>query len=258
MQYTFLGTGAADFSPLLERELADQLDKNARRSSSLLINGELLIDCGPHTVRSAELLGVNQSEIRNLLITHLHADHFAPDVIQTLAQGKKTLHVWHCEGAPVPEIEGVTYHPLRPFETYTVERYHITALPANHTGFPVHYSVTESAAGKEREKKLFYGCDGAWFLNETFYWLWNQLYDIFILDGTVGDTLGDFRMAEHNSIPMIRLMLPSLQKQGVIGPHTRVYLSHIARTLHTGHEELTALLSKDGLLAAYDGLEEKI
>ena len=255
MKYTFLGTGAADFSPLLERELADRLDKNARRSASMLLDEELLIDCGPHTCHAAELLGVDRANIRNLLITHIHADHFSPASVRNLAEGQEALHVWHCEGAPMPELPGVVYHPLRPFETYDVGRYRVTALPANHTGFPVHYSIVEPAGRGEREKKLFYGCDGAWFLNETFYKLWNQHYDVFILDGTVGDKLGDFRLAEHNSIPMIRLMLPSLQRQGVFSPQVKIYLSHIARTLHASHDELAALLKKDGLLAAYDGLK---
>ena len=255
MRYTFLGTGAADFSPLLETELADRLDQNTRRSSALLLDGTLLIDCGPHTAHAAELLGIDTAKIQNLLITHIHSDHFSPASIERLAKGKETLHLWLCEEAKAagfsPELPGVTLHYVKPFEEYVIGGYRVTALPANHTGFPVHYSIVEPAEGR----KLFYGCDGAWFLNETFYKLWNQRYDVFILDGTVGDYLGDFRMGEHNSIPMIRLMLPSLRSQGVLGAETKVYLSHIARTLHTGHEELAALLKKDGLLAAYDGLE---
>ena len=48
MNIRFLGTGAADFSPLLETEFKDRLDNNARRSSAILIDESILVDCGPH------------------------------------------------------------------------------------------------------------------------------------------------------------------------------------------------------------------
>lgn len=76
-----------------------------------------------------------------------------------------------------------------------------------------------------------------------------------VLDATCGDYAGDYRMGEHNSIPMIRLMLPSLKTWGVINEQTKVYLSHLAPKLHLPHEETVALVAKDGLLVAYDGLE---
>ena len=75
-----------------------------------------------------------------------------------------------------------------------------------------------------------------------------------ILDATVGDYTGDFRLAEHNSIPMIRLMLPSFQTWSVAGKHTKIVLDHLARTLHKSHQETCELVQEDGFMVAYDGM----
>ena len=91
MHIRFLGTGAADFSPLLETEFKNKLDHNIRRSSSILINDTVLVDCGPHTLDSLQLQGVDLSGITDLLVTHLHADHYDPDNIAKLAKQCKGL-----------------------------------------------------------------------------------------------------------------------------------------------------------------------
>ena len=101
---------------------------------------------------------------------------------------------------------------------------------------------------------MLYALDGAWFLHETYYALKNAKLDFFVLDCTCGDYEGDYRIGEHNSIPMIRLMLPSLKKWGTIAENTQVYVSHLAPSLHKSHEETVELLKGDGVFVAYDGL----
>ena len=79
-------------------------------------------------------------------------------------------------------------------------------------------------------------------------------YHCMILDGTVGDYAGDFRLGEHNSIPMIRLMAATFRNEGVVSENGHIWLSHLARTLHKPHGETVELLKRDGLFAAHDGL----
>ena len=59
----FLGTCACDFSPRLKTDLKNKFDKDARRSSALLIDGHMLIDCGYHTVESLGIAGIPLSDI---------------------------------------------------------------------------------------------------------------------------------------------------------------------------------------------------
>lgn len=128
----------------------------------------------------------------------------------------------------------------------------VSALPANHTRFPAHYLL--EIAGK----KLYYATDGAWIMYDTLYYLKDQNVDMIVFDATCGDYDGDFRIAEHNSIRMIRSMCRSLKKLNIYKKEAKLYLSHIAPSLHKSHEETVEKVKKSKLLVAYDGLEVDI
>ncbi len=249
----FLGTCACDFSPKLECELKDCFDKNARRSSSILIDGRFLVDCGVHTLESMRIAGIDKVRIEALFITHLHRDHFDRANISALAMGRKEpMPVFVREGADLSGIENIRVIPMVQFEKYQIEDgVSVVGCPANHDpdAHPQHF-VFEIG-----EKKIFYGCDGGWLLNPTYNFLRRARLDVAILDCTVGDYEGDFRMAEHNSIPMIRLMLPSLEKIEMITSNTRIYLSHLAPSLHKTHEKTEEIARGFGATVAYDGMK---
>ena len=72
-EFTFLGTGAADFPfPFPE----NSFDSKARRSTCNLLNGNTLIDFGVHGLKSLEILNKDFNEIENIIISHIHSDHF--------------------------------------------------------------------------------------------------------------------------------------------------------------------------------------
>lgn len=249
MHIRFLGTGAADFSPLLKTTCRDVLDRNARRSSAILVEGKYLIDCGPHVLESMQIQGVEMEAVTDLLLTHFHGDHYNRENIARLAaQTAQPLRIWYRAGANPEPIEHAVFCPVEPGQHFQAGGLACIALAANHTEFPLHYDLEWNGI------RLFYGCDGAWVLNDTFYAMRQRNYQCMILDGTVGDYNGDFRLGEHNSIPMIRLMAASFRSQQVIAPDGQLWLSHIARTLHEPHEQLSALLEKENMHAAYDGL----
>ena len=250
MKIVFMGTGAADFSPLLTTQYKNQLDRNARRSSSILIDDHVLVDCGPHVADSFRIQEIAAAKVTDLLITHFHSDHYNPDVIaQIAAKKQEPLRIWHCEGAVHQEIANCEFHPMMIGQEYMIGSMKVKALAANHAQWPVHYDI--EAGGK----KLFYGCDGAWLRMETFYAMRQRAYDCMVLDATVGDYAGDFRLGEHNSIPMIRLMEASFRTENVIAENGKIVLSHIARTLHKPHEQTAALLEKEGYIVAFDGMK---
>lgn len=250
---TFLGTAAANFSPRLKTDCKDRFDKDARRASSMLIGERYLIDCGMYVMESLRIAGTDVSKITDVFLTHLHADHFVPEHVAQIAAGKKRpLRVWVRRDAQLPDIPNieVVHMPLHTVipvsDGMTVE-----TIDANHDpkAFPQHLIFTIGG------KQLLYALDGAWFLTESYRYLHNRKLDMAVLDATCGDYVGDYRMGEHNSIPMIRLMVPSLKNWGAIHEQTKIYLSHLAPKLHLPHEETAALVAKDGLLVAYDGLK---
>ena len=252
MEILFLGTCACDYSPLLQTTYKDVFDKNARRSSCALINGRYLIDCGYHCLEELRIAKIDLAQITDIFVTHFHSDHYNVECISQIAKAsERTLRVWVRADANVIAISNVEWQFMEKGIEYSVdENVKVTGLLANHNEsvFPQH--ILLDVAGK----KIFYALDGAWFLHETYYALKNTSLDFLVLDCTCGDYEGDYRIGEHNSIPMIRLMLPSLKKWGAITEKTQVYASHLAPSLHKSHEETVEILQKDGVYVAYDGL----
>ena len=252
MELLFLGTCACDFSPKLQNECKDCFDNDARRASAVLLNGHILIDCGMHVPDSMRIAGVEHTAITDVLVTHTHRDHFDAGHLQTIASAKQEpLRVWVSEEAVLPPLDNVELHRMTKLQTYTLDDgLQVTGLYANHDPefFPQHFLLEQDG------KSVLYATDGAWCMLKTYYYLRNRKVDLFVVDATVGDYEGDFRMAEHNSIPMIRLMLPSLKTAGIIDDHTETYLTHLAPSLHKPHAETAEIVKADGMKVAYDGL----
>ncbi len=259
-QLLFLGTCACDYSPRLATDCKDRFDLDARRASCLLINGRILVDCGPHCLDAMRIAGVDAGAVTDLLLTHLHSDHFNPENVQTLANLRQkksgtSLNVRVSEEAVLPPLTGVTVHRMKKFETYSLtDAIRVTGVDANHDAdfYPQHF-VFEADG-----KKLMYATDGGWVRNSTYNYLRNAALDALIIDATVGDYVGDFRMAEHNSIPMLRMMLPSMRTFGILKNGTRVILTHIAPSLHKSHAETAKIVARDGMELAFDGMETEI
>ena len=253
MKLTFLGTGAHDYSARLLTECKDKFDKDARRSSAMMIGESLLIDCGDHILDELRIAGRDPGKITDVFNTHQHGDHFnAENIAVIAASADRPLRLWVREGSEIPEIPGVTVIYMTPFERYEVkEGVFLVGMPANHDQKmnPQHFIVELG------EKKIFYGCDGGWLLNETYGYMRKAQFDLMVLDCTVGDYVGDFRLCEHNSMPMIRLMLPSFSTTKITTEKTQIYLSHIAPSLHKPHAETEAIAGEMGCSLAYDGLE---
>ena len=256
MDILFLGTCACDYSPLLQTTYKDVFDKNARRSSCALVDGKYLIDCGQHCLEELRIAKIDLAQITDIFITHFHSDHYNVECIKQIAKAsERTLRVWVRSDTSVIGISNVEWKLMRKATKYGVDKdVFVTGLLANHSEkvFPQH--ILFEIGGK----KIFYALDGAWFLCETYNFLKNADLDFMVLDCTCGDYDGDYRVCEHNSIPMIRLLLPSLKKWGVITEKTQVYASHLAPSLHKSHDETTEILQKVGVCVAYDGLNVEI
>ncbi|MBQ8392897.1 MAG: MBL fold metallo-hydrolase [Clostridia bacterium] len=252
----FLGTCACDFSQKLENEYKDCFGLNERRASAMLINGQYLIDAGMHILDSMRIAEIDLATVTDIFVTHTHSDHFDTFNVERLARNrKKTLRVWIREDASVPEIKNVEYKRMTPYVKYEVDDgVFITGVLANHDIEAAPQHLIAEINGKT----LFYGCDGAWLLTRTFNFIKRAEYDIMVLDATVGDYLGDYRMGEHNSIPMLRVMLPSLKTEKIITDKTKVIFSHIAPSLHKPHAEIVRTAEQMGAIVAYDGMELSI
>lgn len=223
MKIRFLGTSAADAN-----RTEDVSSRDYRRNASALIDGCLLIDPGPRVPEAMRLFGIDPAAVRFVINTHDHSDHFCADTLAML------------------EAAGAQFVPFQAGESRVIGKYTVSAYAANHgtAQSAVHFIVDDGVS------RLFYGLDGAWLLWDEIQAIRTKRVQLAVLDATIGEAEGDYRVFEHNNLRMVREMRLSL------APHCdRFVISHMAQSLHTSHAELCACMAQDGIDVAFDGME---
>ena len=262
MKVTFLGTGAADW------------DINAyapgafhRRFSSVLINRDLLVDPGPHVFHFCETEGTPDllENVKNIIVTHSHGDHFNSATVARLCVGKDCT-LWAdlaCMRKLIRELGEETAAKIRFVETrrnrdYEIGGYKVTSLRSNHaTDDPD--EDTRIYLIEEGGRILFYGCDSAWIPTVSWNVIRGKAVNAMVLELTCGETATyDWRIFEHNTPEMLDIMLTMFRKYSLFAPDVKYYVSHLARTLHTDHKGLVEYLKLRGVTPAYDGFSFEV
>ena len=258
----FLGTGAADWPREYAATAQSAIAGEVRGMAALLVGGHVLIDCGPTVVDAMRLQGVDPSLVSDVLLTHTHNDHLHAEALEELLAahaGREPLRLWAERGGstrlpdlPRLDLPRLDLRLIEVGDVLQVGGFEVTALAANHVVAepeqPLHFLL------RAREHSLLYATDGAWLLKETWLRLREQKLDTIVWDATNGDTQGDWRIFEHNSVDMIRTMMQTLRREELLAPGARVLLTHMARTLCAPHAQMTRSLEAEGLVPAFDGM----
>ena len=156
MEVAFLGVGEAF---------------GASANTALLINREILLECGPHVLLQLRRLGVELSEIKLVFISHLHGDHFLGLPALLLAAREdgrdEPLTLLAPEGLRevAAELLSLSYRKRLeelPYEVRFAEAEGKLSLHGYELEFaPTHHSVPALAVSVRRRKKLVYACDGS-------------------------------------------------------------------------------------------------
>ena len=225
MKLQFLGTGAADWKAEHIKTIP-----YGRRNASALVDGVLLIDPGPCVPDALETFGIPAEQIKYIILTHSHADHYNADTVASL------------------EAKGAKFFRFEEPGVYQVGEYTVEALRGNH-GTSVdclHYLICDGTS------RLYYAMDSAWLLYPEYRRIRSLAkegapVDYMVIDATVGWD-GDYRIFEHNDLSMVLHMMKTLS------PYLKkVCIIHMARTLHTDHLSLVAMMKPYGIDVAYDG-----
>ena len=280
MKIKFLGTASAHSSPLpfcnCKMCIASRKSggKDLRKRSSLLVNDDLLIDMGPDFMSSSFIHGVDTSNIRYLLQTHSHSDHFSashlitriaeyasedvkplslyasPLCIQNMSEqlGKEEYGANLFEkkwlDKLVLDVNEVNY-----CEEYQCGYYSVTAFNANHddkNGSSI-YLISDNSC------KLFYGLDTNGITEEIFNYIEekNIYFDIVVLDHTYGC---DVKANDHLTVNRFIETLKEMRKRNIIVPNTKIFASHISHEGNLIHDEFEMFAEKHGYSVAFDGL----
>ncbi|MBR0460303.1 MAG: MBL fold metallo-hydrolase [Victivallales bacterium] len=263
MKLQFLGTGAADW-PNPGKDVG-----HSRRYSSMILDGNVMIDCGPMTVDAIEEFGVEVNALSCVVISHPHSDHLNFKQVTEIARRRSKklpplelyLNKLFVELARVRLCgERVEVKGFQQTDHFHAGGCEFRSFPANHMSemnAPVasHLVITNA-----EERTLFYQLDGSWLPPEVWKYLFREWHpktdkalDAIIWELTCGNQV-DWRQFEgHANFAMVREMTAVLREYGIVGTRTRMFCTHIAKFIEDDHESLQAAITPNYTLA-YDGL----
>lgn len=155
------------------------------------------------------------------------------------------------------EADGLPVVPTRFGEWMELEGMRVMQLPANHsTARP--YERASGYLFEKDGKRFVYMTDSAWITREASNMIGNEPIDALAIDATIGPKYpDDWRVFEHTSAEMAKIIVKSLLKSGRMRDNAPVFLTHMARTLWPAQKEAEQMVEKP-FIVCYDGMENEI
>lgn len=272
MNIVFVGTGAPEGNPspfckCINCQYARQhKGKNIRSQQSLLINNEVLVDFGPDVLTSLNRLGILANDIKYILITHTHHDHFYPGHFFCRIRGaqttgvnkitvfgpkriKKLVQEWLFDNQD-QKVEIKIIEPFMMFKinTYTIRTYAITQTD-KFAGRGMAFEISND------QKTIFYATDTYKFPQLTLNALKSRRFDVVFLDETFG--YDDDPVKQHHNIDLFLRTKEELQELGVINYNTLFYPIHMSHH-NPPHDKLVKIFQSKGIIVPWDGMKVDI
>lgn len=252
MKLQFIGTGAADY------DWSKYGEPGIAGSTSTLLNGSILLDCGPTVPAALKRFGINPLQITDIFLTHSHSDHFNVESVRQIAQE----HAVRFHGSPQACEKVKEICEVHPFEKYgdTAEVgdfCRVTAIPASHYLADLHepaylYIITDNP-GKADSKTLLYALDTAWMPSVARAMLGKTHLDAIVWDATMSQS-GDWRIFDHSDPVMFKAIRQALYNSGNIDDSVKIWFDHRARTLWpTDPAEQEAIAQRENVMLAHEG-----
>ncbi len=284
MKIRYWGTAAAEGIPALFcdcevcKEAREKGGRYVRMRAQVMLDNSLLVDFGPDTYANSVRFRFDLSSVKDVLITHVHADHFYPTDLfcrqmsmgRVLSTPLLTLHgsedvrdiamrTWSVTAPADPDRllqqKRVAFHEMQPFETYSIGDFQVTPLPARHNTAHPHVYIFE-----KNGKTLFLYNDSGYLCDEAMAFLKQKgiRFDLVSYDCTYGaQDAGE--SSRHMGIPNNVEMQRRFIHNGNYKENTVSVITHFSHNTPTvGYGDMVKIAQSHGFTLAYDGLEIEI
>ena len=246
MHVRLLGTGSADGWPTPFCDCASCVSARAdgprRGQTAALVDGRLLLDCGPETPHAAQRAGVDLTGLRHVLITHAHPDHCSPAFLLFRSWAGSAVEPLDVVGPPevvaaarmwVAPDSPVRLRTVGPGDRVTLGGYDVRVLAARHgePGAAVLYDVASPGG------RLLYATDTGPLPDETVAAVRGAGFDLVLLEETFGDHLT--HGTDHLDLASFPEQLRRLRDVGATTRDTDVLAVHLSH-----HNPPTAELAR--------------
>lgn len=235
--------------------------KDVRSRTAYQLGEQIRIDLGPDLFYHMVKYRLRFDKLRDLVITHNHRDHFAPDDLGNRRKGMSKLpegSVLRVIGAPVvtdqlkntPELAkcGLEYAPVEHGSKVMLSGdVELTAFRANH-GAPDSLFY----AFRTKEYSLLIANDTGWFPDESWDLLKTFSFDAVVLDCCYMHW--DQRNGHLGGDSFIGCF-EELRKQGSLKENALLVANHFSHNPNLSHQELCDWLNPRGIEVGFDGME---
>ena len=265
MEILFLGTGAAEGWPgvYCQCDYCQQAwtlgGKNIRTRSSVQIDGKYKFDLPPDTYHHVLTHNLSLADIRHLIVTHCHEDHFYGQELGM--RGEPFAHISDDQGLDVYGDKwvkemgdweklaqgGIHFHEVEAGHSYQVGEARLFPFQANHfenKGALIYVFQKDGLS-------LLYGNDTGFFFEEVWNGLRDFKLDVVLLDCTHGR---DDHWDNHMGISAILQTRERMLKMHIASQDTIFVATHFSHNGGLLHHELEERLNPQGFLVAHDGM----
>jgi adenosylcobinamide kinase/adenosylcobinamide-phosphate guanylyltransferase len=250
MRVRLLGTGSADGWPnpwCTCAACAAALRRGQLRvPTSALVDGRLLLDCGPETPRSALRHGASLAEVTHVLITHDHPDHSAPMALLarrwagrteplTVVGPASVVAAWRDWTAPTGAPggrDGVSFVSVSPGDELLAGSHRVRVLGAAHQAWELGDAVLYDVTSPDGER-LLYATDTGPLPPSTRQVVAGAAYAVVLIEATFGDRAGPghpdrHRHRDHLDLADLADELALLRACGAVTDRTDVVAVHLS------------------------------
>jgi len=229
---------------------------------------------GPDIMPASFSYGKSMADVRYLLQTHSHSDHFDPQIFTTRVPEYKGVNTPRLQVyasartlAKMAEmVKGEGYvdnflkpteqarmnleiFPVKPFESLKIGNYEAIAFPSDHdtTVESLLWAVTEN------DFTLFYGTDTDTLPDETWkgFQEKNLKFNVVVLDHAYGPGVDS---SGHLNADRFVQQIRRMKEEELLTDHARILATHISHEGNPPHAELSEYAARIGYEVAYDGL----